>query len=428
MVRNLLASLQWMLFILMGSIVIPVAIAGQYGFPQEEIIAFVARSIFVLGIAGILQVLFGHRLPIQEGPAGVWWGVFTLYAGIGTAMFGSQSETLRVFEFCFILSGIVFIILALLRVVEKIAKLFTPTVMGAYLILLVVQLSGAFLKGMVGLSSTSAHIDPGIALLSIVTIACAYYLRRFKGLGTYATLFSIVIGWLLFIIFGKAPTVSTGESWFSFPAIFAFGMPRIEHSMIVNVICLTLLLLTNMVASVRVVQITFDALQKKYEHRLNQTSAWSGIIHIISGVFGAIGPVPISGSAAFITQTKITDRLPFILGNVLIILLGLSPAITAYFAALPIAVGFASLVPTFGIGTIMIALSQIESAGNKANRNLTVGASWFAGISVMFLPASAFEGLPPLITSVLGNGLIVGAMVALVLDHFFPSVSQPNAN
>ena len=79
--------------------------------------------LFVLGIAGILQAVIGHRLPIQEGPAGVWWGVFTLYASLGIEMFGSANNTLRVLSFCFLVSGVLFIILALLGLIDKIAKL-----------------------------------------------------------------------------------------------------------------------------------------------------------------------------------------------------------------------------------------------------------------------------------------------------------------
>ena len=69
--KNLLAALQWTLFILMGSIVIPIAIASTYGLDQASSIAFISRTLFVLEIAGILQALFGHRLTINEGPAGV---------------------------------------------------------------------------------------------------------------------------------------------------------------------------------------------------------------------------------------------------------------------------------------------------------------------------------------------------------------------
>src|SRR5699024_1417084 len=90
-----LSSVQWALFILMGSIVVPIAVASSYGLSPELTVEFVQRTLFVLGIAGILQTLFGHRLPVQEGPAGLWWGVFSLYAGLGPILFGSHVETLR---------------------------------------------------------------------------------------------------------------------------------------------------------------------------------------------------------------------------------------------------------------------------------------------------------------------------------------------
>src|SRR5699024_10342506 len=109
---------------------------------------------FALGLAGILQSLFGHGLPVQEGPAGLWWGVFTLYAGLGTVLFGSHLETLRVLQYAFLLSGVIFILLSVFGLVEKLARLFTPTVTGIYLILMVIQLSSSFVQGMFGLDGS----------------------------------------------------------------------------------------------------------------------------------------------------------------------------------------------------------------------------------------------------------------------------------
>lgn len=79
MLRVLFSSLQWALFILMSSVIVPIAIASSYGLDTISTVEFVQRTLFVLGLAGILQTLFGHHLPIQEGPAGLWWGVFFLY-------------------------------------------------------------------------------------------------------------------------------------------------------------------------------------------------------------------------------------------------------------------------------------------------------------------------------------------------------------
>ena len=412
-----LASLQWMLYILMGSIIIPVSVAATFNMDPQSTIEFVSRTLFVLGIAGILQLFFGHGLPIIEGPAGVWWGVFALYAGIGSVMFGSQTETLRVLEFCFILSGLIFIILALCGVVDKIAKLFTPTVMGAYLVLLVMQLSGIFLKGMMGITTQSSTINPTVALLSITTIALAYLCLRIKGLGAYSTLVSIIAGWILFYLFGVANPIIPADRIIELPTLFPFGTPRIETGMIINVFLLTILLLTNLMASVRVVQIVFKKFELPVKDGLKKTSIISGVIHLLAGGFGSIGPVPISGSAAFIAQTRFTQKVPFIIGNILIILISLSPIFTSFFAALPPAVGYAALIPSFGIGTIIIALTQLDAAEDKSIRNLCVAASWFIGVSVMFLPITAFAGMSPLFSSLLSNGLILGALTAVVLEQ-----------
>jgi xanthine/uracil permease len=401
----------------MGSIVVPIAVATSFGLDNVEIMNFVARALFVLGIAGILQVTIGHRLPIQEGPAGVWWGVFTLYSTIGIELYGSQKETLRALSFCFLVSGVLFIVLALLGLIDKIAKLFTPTVMGAYLVLMVVQLSGTFLKGMAGVNGSSP-INPLMFLLSIITIILAYVFAKIKALGAYSTLCSILVGWALFAIFGQAQPIQHTDQFFKLPEIFVFGMPKFDSSMVLSGIFLTFLLTTNLLASISAVQIVFKNFNQPYDEKsMKKASIASGIIHILAGTFSAIGSVPISGSAAFISQTKNTDKKPFIIGNFLIILISLSPFFTAVFAALPVAVGYAALVPTFGIGTIGIAINQLDTAKDKAARNLVVGASWFVGMGLMFFPSTAYAGLNPLLRTIVSNGLIIGAIVAVVLDQ-----------
>ncbi len=416
-----LASFQWMLFILMGSIVIPVAVGSTYGLTGDVLVTFVSRTLFVLGVAGIIQVFWGHKMPIIEGPAGVWWAVFVLYLGIGGAMFGPGNEdnveTLRVLGFCFILSGFVFILFAYLGWIEKIAKLFTPTIIGVYLLLMVVQLSGTFVKGMMGVNAPGDTVDLLVMFLSIITVASAFYVKRFKSVAAYSTLISIAVGWALFIIFGKGNPVVPTETYFQLPELFPFGMPRIEIGMVLNVVLLTVLLITNLMASVKAVQITLETFNIQPENRLKETGIVSGLIHIMAGAFGAIGPVPISGSAAFIAQTRITEKLPFILGNVLIIAISLSPKVTALFAALPTAVGFAALVPTFGFGTIIIAKNQLALAKYPDIRNFVAAAAWFIGIGIMFMPSTAFANMSALTVSILSNGLIVGTAFAIILER-----------
>lgn len=414
--KHILPAFQWMLFILTNSIVIPVAIANSFGFPTEELIAFVARTLFILGVAGLLQGLFGHRFPICEGPAGIWWGVFALYQGIGSVIFGSEHETLRVLEFCFILSGIIFILLSLLGWVDRLAKIFTPTVMGGYLVLIVMQLSGTFLSGMLGIHGDSP-IDLTITLLSLATIAVAFITRQFRYFARYSTLISILFGWGLFIVLGRAEPVAQVEQYVQLPEVFAFGTPRLQFDMTINIILLTLLLLTNMIASVRAMEAIFKKHNLTRQASLRKTTFMAGIIHLLSGLFSAIGPVPISGSSAFVNQSRVFSKIPFIAGNLAIIVVSLSPKITSLFAALPPAVGYAALLPTFGFGIIVIAKEQLDQAKYPDIRNFAIAVAWFTGISIMSLSSSAFSGLPILVVSIFSNGVIVGTALAVCVEQ-----------
>ncbi|MFO7176960.1 purine/pyrimidine permease, partial [Enterococcus faecium] len=80
-----------------------------------------------------IQTLLGHRLPILEGPAGIWWGVFTLYASIGPALYGSQQETLQALGFMLFLSGILGVLLTVTGILRRMLALFTPQVLGVYM-------------------------------------------------------------------------------------------------------------------------------------------------------------------------------------------------------------------------------------------------------------------------------------------------------
>jgi xanthine/uracil permease len=412
--KHIGASLQWLLFIISGNLVAPIAIASAYGLEGSDAMLFIQRTLFVLAIAGLLQVLFGHKLPIHEGPAGLWWGVFTLYATLGITLFGSTTETLQVLQFALLISGVLSIVLSLLGIVEKLAKYFTPTVMGIYLLLLVVQLSGAFLKGMLGITYTNdGSIHPVIATISLFVVGLAFYLNKFPKINQYNMIICIGIGWGLFSIFDlTAPIASTTEI-FTLPGVFVFGTPIMEWSMIPTVFLVTLLLMTNMLASVRVVENVLKSKNEKVEKTsIKKAGFFTGIGQLVGGIFSAVGPVPISGAAGFIAANNITSRIPFIIASILIVVCSLLSPVTAFFATLPSAIGFAAIFPVF-TGMLGLALKELDGVHNRALLYKTAGIPLFTGIGVMFVPSEAFGSLSPILSSLLSNGLVLGTVIAI---------------
>ncbi|WP_289134684.1 hypothetical protein [uncultured Brevibacillus sp.] len=60
--------------------------------------------------------------------------------------------------------------------------------------------------------------------------------------------------------------------------------------------------------------------------------------------------------------------------------------------------------------------------------NETLGAmQWFVyllvtlllGLSIMFLPSDMFQGLPTVVQYIAGNGLLVGVLIAMVLEKLW---------
>ncbi len=421
--KKAVAGFQWMAFMVAGSIVAPIAIANLFGLSPEESAGFVQRTMFILGLSSLLQGLVGHRLPINEGPAGLWWGVFVLYGGLSTAIFSSQMETLRALEGAMIVSGMVFIGLALVNLIHKLANLFTPVVLGTYLLLLVFQLSGSFINGMLGVGYRKDGIDIPITVFSLALVLLTFYLSRHPNriISQYSILFSLGAGWFFFYLLGFMKPVSHQlDQFVKAPELLAFGTPVFDLGMSITAVFVTFLLLTNMAASIQLVdKVTHNKEEKRENVRAVYKRAGfvAGINHILTGCFSAVGSVPISGAAGFIATTKNARLMPFLIGSTLVIAASFSPHIMSFFASLPIPVGYSVMFVVFA-NMIGIAFSEFDEEREKERVRFVIGLALLSGVGVMFIPTAAFAGVPAIITSIISNGLIVGSIVAIILDQW----------
>lgn len=428
--KTTISGFQWMAFMIAGSIVAPIAIADLFGLNSLETTGLVQRTMFVLGLSSLLQGLFGHRLPINEGPAGLWWGVFAIYAGLSTTLFASNIETLRGLEGAMIVSGVAFILLSVFKLIQKLASLFTPVVLGVYLLLLVMQLSGSFMNGMLGVGYRQDSVDLPIGLFSVILILFTFYLskHRITWISQYSILISLGVGWLFFALLGFSKPIDFHTSKvIQLPSFFEFGLPIFDAGMITTAIFVTMLLLTNMIASIQVVDDVIAKEQKKKgrEVSFGRAGLVSGINQLLGGAFSAIGSVPISGAAGFIATTKLTSILPFLMGSLFVLVSSLSPQIMTIFAALPTPVGYAVTFVVFA-NMISIAFFQFDQEKDIARIRLVIGISLLIGVGSMFVPSAAYEGVQPILTSVLNNGLVLGSLTAIIVDQL--TKKKRNAN
>lgn len=420
--KIVVGGLQWAVFLIASSIAAPIAIAHGFGMEAAETALFVQRTMFVLGIACLVQAFIGHRLPINEGPAGLWWGIFVIYAGMVGIAYPTGEDALQALQSGMLVSGFLFILLAMSGMISKMKDLFTPSVTFTYLMLLILQLSGTFLKGMVGVESAGGKIDGLIFLGSLAVVFMTFSTMNHKvpWVSRYSVLLSIGFGWILFLIIGKADRVTLeGGQFIRLPDLFVYGKPVWDSGMFITASFITLLLIANMMASIRVME---SLLKQSFSitppDRMKQGSIASGINHIFAGIFSAIGPVPISGAAGFVGATRMASLTPFITGSIIVILVTLIPSIMSVFAVLPAPVAYAV---TFAIFTKMVEMAFYELAAEpKKDRAYKVSAiGLMIGVGIMFIPQESMSGLPNAIVAVLSNGLITGTIIAIIIEQFF---------
>ncbi|USG68493.1 purine/pyrimidine permease [Brevibacillus ruminantium] len=412
---TILSALQWMIVTVSSSVAVPLAIGDIYGLTPDEIGVLMQQTMFFVGLASFLQVWIGHRYPMIEGPAGLWWGIFIILAQIGTSVGIAPREIGQSFQLGLLLAGAMFFLFGLLGWIGKIQRWFTPLVSGTYMVLLAVSLCSSLVTGMLGIGYQHAkQVDPGIALVSVVIVALVLIFLRTKRLASFAVLLGMSVGWALFAVLGWTEPVRPTEQFIVMPTLFFWGAPKWDWGVVLTSLLTGFVLLTNLVTSMNVMGKATQS--PPTVQQFNRGGVFTGVSHMLSGLSGVVGMIPLSIAAAVIETTKMAARLPFLLAMGGMMIIGLLPSVSQFLAALPTPVAYAGMFITYtqllGFGLKDIASVQLDS------RAITVaGSSILAGIGVMFVPTSAWQQLPSLASFLFGNGLLLGVMVCMLLEH-----------
>lgn len=414
------AGLQWLFFIFTNIVAIPITVGAAFNLPPEKIVSLLQLSFILTGIGCVLQAFLGHHRAILEGQSGLWWGVFLTLVTTASAQ-GMPLEVLGgSLTVGVVISGALTMIIGLSGLGPHISKLFNPAVMGVFIFLLGVQLVGIFMKGMLGIpfgnESQTGSIDLSVALLSIiiVIIVIVINIKAPKMIRPYGLLIGIILGWVAYaLIFTTAPTAAPTALKIE---LFPLGKPTWDTGIIITAVLAGLLNLANTFGALKGSDDIFKTETSNKQYRASFTI--TGLLSAIAGFLGLVPYSPYVSSIGFLVQTNIIQRLPFVLGGLMFLIMGLVPSIGAFFSKLPLSIGSAVLFVAY----VLLFNSSLQFLKQVKFNTMNVYRSaipLFVGIIIMTMPSNYFDAMPDFIRPLLSSGLLVGIILAVLLENLF---------
>jgi xanthine/uracil permease len=415
----LLFGLQWAaitipLIIVLGR----VAAAIHHTEPSSQLV-YLQKLFFVTAGTLLVQVLWGHRLPIVTGPATI------LLIGV-TAGRGSSTEAIYL---SVALGGLLLALLAATGILGPLQKLFTSRVVATVLLLLAFTLAPSIL-GL--LFDTGGAISPLAGFLfSLVMLTSMFLLQRtLRGVWKSTVIFwSILVGTAAYLLLFPSTAAQTLYSGGPVVSGFLEGLVtelRLDPGVLLSFLFCYLALAINDVGSI---QSTAELIGTSgIGGRLRRGVAFTGLANILSGFLGVVGPVNYSISAGVIASTRCASRFTLVPAAILVGLLAFIPAV----------VGIISSIPSVIIGCVLffILTSQIAAGlivafdcakdGNLLYESaVVIGFPVLLGTVVAFLPGELLGTFPVVLRPILGNGFVVGVVAAFVLEHLIIRPSNP---
>ena len=420
-------SLQWLVVLLPGLLVLGEVVAQAQGLDAAGRVLFLQRLLLMGGLVQLAQVLWGHRLPGLVGPSSVLMvGMLaTLGAGL-PAVNGAMA-----------LGGALTALLGLSGLAGRLGRLYTPPVLSATLLLIVVSLGPTmrdlFFSATPGLPGASVA-GPFLFAMALVA-AMLWAQHRLKGLASSAVLLlGLSLGSAAYHLLGLGPPpvlLAGGLPPWSWPDLIPMRLSLDPGVLAAFVLCY-LALTANELATVQsllpMLGAQADDAGPRRLGRPSRAVLFSGLGGVLAGLWGLPGPVTYSVSPGVLIASKSASRFTLLPAALLLLLLALWPG----------GLGLVSLLPGPVVGAVLFCLmvstayAALMLLTSKAcpldwPAGLVVGMALTGGMVVTFMPAAARQALHPLLRPLLANGFVVGLVLALVAEHLVLRRKPPRA-
>jgi uracil permease len=256
----------------------------------------------------------------------------------------------------------------------------------------------------------------GAALTLILLIAML--VNRLGGfLRSTAVILGIVIGSIGFWFWGRIDLQPVQEApWLAIPGGLWTGMPRFSVPAVVSSGLAYLAVAVNSLGSIHGVGGVVGA--EGIAGRVDRGLAVTGLAGVAASLLGVVGTVSYSTSPGVILVTRVASRYAQTMCGLVLLVAAFVPRLSALLAAVPATVVGAALCVALG-SQVGAGITAITTDGRSlvARDYLVVGLPVMVGTLVAVVPQAFFAQFPVWIGTILGNGLVLGIILVLLLEH-----------
>jgi len=411
----LVYGLQWACIMFPALIIVATLGVESLGPGGPGKIRFFQLTLLISGLFTFIQTLWGHRYPVLEGPAAALVLTFILLAPRGLpALQGGM-----------IIGGGLLIAAVLSGQIERLIKLFTPNVVGVILILIALGLLRPLIGFMVGGSQAYPHGEGKIFLITLFLVLFMATLSHWlKGLWrTISILIGLVAGSLVFLVLGRLSWQDLGQaSWVSISTPWLESMPRLYWPSVVAFAGAYLAVMVNTLGSLQGVAAITD--EQRLPGATKRGILVNGMGGITCGFLGIVGTVSYSMSPGVILVNRVATRYAVTYCGIIIGLAAFFPKLAALLSLIPKPVIGAALCVAMG-GQIGVGIATVASRELTSRDYFVAGLPILIGTMVGFLPEGLFRSLPAFAQVFVGNGLVAGIFLVLLLEHLLLRKEDP---
>ncbi|TGC19146.1 uracil/xanthine transporter [Escherichia sp. E4385] len=420
--ENMLSGFQWFFFIFCNTVVVPPTLLSAFQLPQSCLLTLTQYAFLATALACIAQAFFGHRRAIMEGPGGLWWGTI-LTITLGESSRGTPlNDIANSLVAGIAISGVLTILIGISGLGHRLARLFTPTVMVVFMLMLGAQLTTIFFKGMLGLPFGIADPNfkiqfPAFALsVAVMCLVLAMIIFLPQRLARYGVLVGTILGWLLWhFCFPSSPIIHSELHWQWFP-LGSGG--KLSPGIIVTAVITGLVNISNTYGAVRGTDIFYPQ-QGAGNRRYRRSFVVTGVMTLVTVPMAIIPFSPFVSSIGLLTQTGDATRRSFLYGSAICLLVAMTPPLTRLFSSIPLPVTSAVMLVSY-LPLLFSALLFSQQINFTARNVYRLALPLFVGIFLMGLPPVYLQDLPLTLRPLLSNGLLVSILLAVLMDNLIP--------